>query len=75
MKDLINGIVGLVVLVIGTIGFLLLLAIVMGFPTMWCWNYVMPVVFKLPTITLDVAIVMNVLAGLLFKNTSSSSKK
>lgn len=75
MKDVFTAIIGGLVIGIGAIGLVVLFAVIMGFPVMWCWNYVVPVLFNLPTITLDRAIVLNVLCGLLFKNYVSSSKK
>ena len=37
--------------IILVIGLFLLSAIILGFPTMWLWNYVMPYVFGLTPIT------------------------
>lgn len=75
MKDVFGAIIGGLIIGIGTVGIVVLFAVIMGFPVMWCWNYVVPSVLNLPTITLDKAIVLNVLCGLLFKNHVSSSKK
>lgn len=41
--------------------------ILFAFPTMWCWNYLMPDLFNLPTIGFTQAAVMNILTSLLFK--------
>lgn len=58
------------------IGLFLLSAILMGFPTMWLWNYVMPYVFGLTPITLYQAIAINFLSSILFKsNVSINNKK
>lgn len=58
------------------IGMFLLSAILMGFPTMWLWNYVMPYVFGLTPITLYQAIALNFLSSILFKaNVSINNKK
>lgn len=46
-------------------------------PTMLLWDWLMPLLFKLPTITLLQALGLNVLCGFLFKGSCScdSSKK
>jgi hypothetical protein len=57
--------------------FLLVLVIVglfIGFPLMWLWNWLMPVIFGLPTITFWQAVGLYLLAGVLIKSTSSSKK-
>jgi hypothetical protein len=56
------------------IGIFLLAAIIMGFPTMWLWNYVMPDVFGLTPITLYQAIALNFLSSILFKANVSVKK-
>lgn len=57
------------------IGLFLLSAILMGFPTMWLWNYVMPYVFGLTPITLYQAIALNFLSSILFKSNVTINKK
>jgi hypothetical protein len=60
------------------VGFLLLvlgLGFLLAFPTKWCWNYLMPDLFSLKTINVWQAWVMNILAGILFKSSSSFSSK
>lgn len=56
------------------IGLFCLSAIIMGFPTMWLWNYVMPYVFGLTPITLYQAIALNFLSSILFKANVSVKK-
>ena len=56
------------------IALFLLAAIIMGFPTMWLWNYVMPDVFGLTQITLYQAIALNFLSSILFKANVSVKK-
>lgn len=51
---------------------ILVTALLIGFPTMWLWNYVMPTIFGLTKITFWQAFALNCLAGILFKPTSSS---
>lgn len=53
---------------IGTMLILVLMAMIMGFPTMWMWNYLMPTIFGLPTINFWQALVMNIFSGWLFKS-------
>lgn len=58
-------------LVIGT---LLIVAIVLALPVMWLWNYLMPDIFGLIKIDFWQALCLNLLCGVLFKSSSSSSK-
>ncbi|MGD0497551.1 MAG: hypothetical protein ABSC23_03845 [Bryobacteraceae bacterium] len=48
------------------------LALVLALPTMWLWDYLMPTLFGLKTITFGQALAMNLLTGLLFRTTASS---
>lgn len=58
------------------IGLFLLSAIIMAFPTMWLWNYLMPYLFGLMKINLYQAMAMNFLSSILFKaNVSINNKK
>lgn len=59
---------------LGVIVLALLIAIVLGFPTMWLWNYLMPDLFGLQEITIWQAFAMNILSSLLFKANVSSKK-
>jgi hypothetical protein len=72
MKDFIGTIFGGLIIGIGFVGLLVLISVVLGFPVMWCWNYIIPSLFGLPELRLDGAIVLNILCGLLFKNFSTS---
>ena len=58
------AIVGIIVVVAG-IGLLL------AFPVKWCWNYTMPHVFDLPTITWGQAWCINFLANMLIRTSVS----
>jgi small-conductance mechanosensitive channel len=49
---------------------LLAIFVISPFLVMVCWNYIMTLLFGLPTITLFKAFVLKFLAGLLFKSTS-----
>lgn len=66
------GIVGTALLVLGVIA---VIAIIVAFPTMWLWNWLMPAIFGLTKIGFWQAVGINFLSGILFKSTSSSSKK
>lgn len=46
-----------------------------GIPVMFLWNWLMPAIFGLPTISIWQAIGLSVLCGILFKSSSSSSNK
>ena len=48
-----------------------LAAVLLGLPLMWLWNWLMPVIFKLPEITFLQAVGLNVLSSILFKTTAS----
>ena len=54
---------------------LVVMGLVIGFPLMWLWNWLMPVVFGLPTITFYQAVGLYLLCGVLFNQTSGSSNK
>ena len=60
--------------IILVIGLFLLSAIILGFPTMWLWNYVMPYVFGLTPITLYQAVALNFLSSILFKSNVNVKK-
>ena len=49
------------------IGVLFIVALVIGLPIMLLWNWLMPVIFGLPTLTFWQAVGSAILANLLFK--------
>ena len=49
---------------------LIVLCIILGFPTMWLWNWLMPKIFILPKIDFWEALGVNLLCGILFKDNS-----
>ena len=56
----------------------LVFSLLAAFPIMWLWNWLMPVIFNLPTITVWQALGLDILFGLLFGGrvaTSSTYKK
>lgn len=64
----VGGIVGIFVL-IGVISLL------MAYPTMWAWNYVMPYLFGFKTLNFWQAFCVNYLAGSLIKSTLTNTNK
>ena len=57
--------------VLGVIALIAILAIIFSFPTMWLWNWLMPVLFGLTKITWVQALGINFLSGILFRSSSS----
>jgi len=49
-------------------------SLIMALPTMWLWDWLMPELFGLKTITLFQAWGLNFLCGLLFKSHTNNSK-
>jgi len=50
------------------------IAILLAFPTMWLWNWLMPDIFRLTTITLWQALGLLLLSGFLFGSSWRSTK-
>lgn len=59
----------LIIFVVTICGYALLL----GFPVMWLWNYVMPYLFHVREIDFWHALCLTLLCGFLFKSSSTSS--
>lgn len=70
--DTFGNILGGTIVLAGT---LVLGAAIVGYPLMWLWNWLMPILFKLPEITFWQAVGVSVLSGLLFKSTSTTHSK
>lgn len=66
---------GVIVAIVIAIMILLLVAVLFAIPTLLLWNWLMPVLFGLKTITLFQAWGVNVLTGILFKSNYKSIKK
>lgn len=49
--------------------------VLMSYPVMWLWNWLMPQIFDLPTITVWEALGLQVLSALLVKSQHSTTKK
>lgn len=57
------------------VGLFLLNAIILAFPTMWLWNWLMPDIFGLVKIDLYQAMGINFLSGILFKTNISIKRE
>ena len=51
-----------------------LIVLILGFPLMWLWNWLMPTIFDLPEITFWQALGINLLSILLFKPSIKTNK-
>ncbi len=58
--------------VFGVIGLVVLIMVLLAFPVMWIWNYVMPDIFGLPQITVWQALWGGILMRLLFGTGNNS---
>ena len=56
--------------VLAAILMIVLVALILGFPLMWLWNWLMPGIFNLPEITFWQALGLNALSAILFKSTT-----
>jgi hypothetical protein len=63
-----------VLIVVGSIVVALGFGLLMGFPVMWLWNWLMPVLFGLIKISFWQAVGLTWLCHFLFKGSSSNSK-
>ena len=50
-------------------------SLIVGFPVMWLWNWLMPALFHLPLVTFWQAVGLMILGHLLVGNSSPSSSK
>lgn len=74
MRNL-SKLIGSLLTLFGVIIFMLFgFGIILAFPVMWCWDYVMPRLFNLPEITYLQALALYLLCGLLFKQTKTIEK-
>lgn len=75
MTDLIEGIAMVVGLVVTVFVVAFLLGMVMAWPVMWIWNYMMPDLFGMPELTYWQAFWGSFMAKLIFPNNSVSTSK
>lgn len=64
----------ILVKILGVVALIAGLALLMAYPTMLLWNWLMPDIFGLVEIGFWQALGINALTGILFKPSSSSSK-
>lgn len=57
------------------IGIIVLVGILIGFPLMWLWNWLMVGLFGLPVIGFWEAVGLYLLSNILFKSSTSNSNK
>jgi hypothetical protein len=57
------------------LGVIALYGILLGLPLQLLWNWLMPIVFNLPTITFWQAMGLNIMASILFKDNSIKNDK
>ena len=72
--DFKTNIMETLVKILGVIGLVVVVGVLMALPTMWLWNWLMPVIFGLIKIGFWQALGLNLLAIILFQKSSSSSK-
>ena len=65
-------VLGVILLVIGGIA---LVTLLLGWPLMLLWNWLMPILFGLPIITFWQAVGLNMLSTIIFKSQSFKSNK
>lgn len=53
------------------LGMIAIVIVILGYPLMLLWNWLMPEIFGLPEITLWQAIGLNLLSTILFKSTTT----
>jgi len=56
------------------LGMIAIVIVILGYPLMLLWNWLIPTIFNLPEITLWQAIGLNLLSTILFKSTTIKSK-
>jgi membrane protein required for beta-lactamase induction len=56
------------------LGLIAIVIVILGYPLMLLWNWLMPVIFGLPEITFWQAIGLNLLSTILFKSTTTIKK-
>ena len=59
--------------ILGFTALICLVCLLLGLPLMLLWNWLMPIIFGLPTITFWQAVGLNVLSSILIGRTSTTS--
>lgn len=72
-----KGMTGCLTVIFGMLTMVAILAVLMALPTMWLWNAIVPDITKNAVTELSFwqALGLNLLCGILFKNSSVSSSK
>ena len=68
MNNILNEVAKLLALVVTWI-------LLLGYPLMWLWNWLMPYLFGLPEITFIQAIGLNILTSILFRPSITIKKQ
>jgi len=64
----------ILVKILGVVALIAGLSLLMAFPTMWLWNWLMPDIFGLVEIDFWQALGLNIFSGILIRSTNSSNK-
>jgi len=79
MRDTLSGIgaffLGIFLLFISFAGVIIVMGLLWAIPTMLLWDWLMPEIFGLTTITIWQAWGLNILAGIFFKNKGKKKTK
>ena len=69
-----NDIIETIGSILTAILIIVLVALILGFPLMWLWNWLMPSIFNLPEITFWQALGLNALSTILIKPVTNTKK-
>lgn len=76
MEDsMLEKIIGGTLLGIGGFVFIVIFSLLFAFPIKWLWNWLMPVIFSLPEISVWQALGLNFLSSLLLRSSNLSTSK
>jgi len=70
-----DKLIAALLLLVGGIAIAAGIGLLTAFPVMWCWNYAVVAVWKLPAITWGQAWCLSFLSHIFIKSTLSSSSK
>ena len=74
MGKVIEGITAMFLIAGAVVGIVVFIGALLTLPVYYLWNWLMPKLFGLPSITLLQALGLNLLAGFLFKSSCSCKK-
>jgi hypothetical protein len=75
MNKMKNSFEEILAVIIGFLGLLAIIIVLLGYPSMLLWNWLMPEIFGLPEITFWQAIGLNVLSTILLRSSSTIKAK